>query len=212
MLNYKVRRIIKVLQKLYPNPKTPLYHNNIYELFVAVVLSAQMQDARLNKILPKFFKKFPDIKSIKEANLKDLEHALKSVNFYKTKSKNLKNAAEIIVKNHNGKIPDTLAKLLKLPGVGKKTANVILNEGFNKTSGIVVDTHVKRVSQRLGLTKHSDPKKIEEDLKKIVPKRYWRDFSLWLIFFGREICKAKNPSCNKCPLRDICEYYKKSKV
>ena len=202
----KVQFIIKTLSKIYPNPQTPLYHNNIFELFVAVLLSAQMQDARLNKILPHLFKKFPTPKSFANASLTEIEQAIKGVNYYRTKAKHLKQACEIIVNKFNGKVPDNLPDLMSLPGVGKKTANVILNEGFGIPSGIVVDTHVKRVANRLGLTKNTDPKKIEEDLKKIVPKKYWRNFSLWLIFHGRNVCKAKNPKCEECPLRNICSY------
>ncbi len=200
----KVQFIIKTLSKIYPNPQTPLYHNNIFELFVAVVLSAQMQDARLNKILPEFFKKYPDPQSIANADISKLEQALKSVNYYKTKAKHLKQACQIIIKEFDGKVPNNLKDLMSLPGVGKKTANVILNEGFDIPSGIVVDTHVKRVAFRLGLTKNTEPKKVEEDLKKLVPQKYWRDFSLWLIFHGREVCTAKNPKCDKCPLKEIC--------
>ncbi len=200
----RVQIIIKKLSKIYPNPQTPLYHKNVFELFVAVVLSAQMQDTRLNKILPKLFEKFPNAKSFANAKLNDLEDALKGVNYYKTKAKHLKQACNIIESKFNGKVPNTLEGLLSLPGVGKKSANVILNEGYNITSGIVVDTHVKRLAQRLGLTKHTDPKKIEQDLKKIVPKKYWRDFSLWLIFYGREVCTAKNPKCNKCVIKEVC--------
>lgn len=205
----KIKTIITVLSTKYPNPKTPLFHRNIYELFVAVVLSAQMQDERLNKILPKFFEKFPDLKTLANANIKEIEEALKSVNYYKTKAKHLKFAAKKILKEFNGKIPQTLDKLKSLPGVGQKTANVILSEGFNTPQGIVVDTHVARVSRRLGLTKHKDPKKIEEDLKRIVPKKHWRNFALWLIFHGREICKAKRPLCGECGLKNICNWYKK---
>ncbi len=204
----KIKTIIAVLSAKYPNPKTPLFHRNIYELFVAVVLSAQMQDERLNKILPKFFEKFPDLKTLANADIKEIEKALRSVNYYKTKAKHLKSAAKKILKEFNGKIPQTLDGLKSLPGVGQKTANVILGEGFNTPQGIVVDTHVARVSRRLGLTKHKDPKKIEEDLKKIVPKKYWRDFALWLIFHGRETCKAKKPLCGECGLRGVCEWYK----
>ena len=202
----KVEIIIKRLSKLYPNPKTPLYHRNVFELFVAVLLSAQMQDARLNKILPGLFKKYKSARDFADASIEELQEDLKSVNYYKTKARHLKEASARIVQDFGGKVPNNLKDLTSLPGVGKKTANVILNEGFGNISGIVVDTHVKRLAQRLGLSKHSDPKKIEEDLKKIVPKEHWLDFSLYLIFYGREICTAKNPKCDKCVLRDVCEY------
>ena len=205
----RVTFIIKSLSKIYPNPQTPLFHRNIFELFVAVLLSAQMQDARLNKILPKLFDKFPTAKAFANAKLENIENALKGVNYYKTKAKHLKQACQIIISKFKGKVPNNLNDLLTLPGVGKKTANVILNEGFNIPSGIVVDTHVKRVAYRLGLTKNTDPKHIEEDLKAIVPKKYWRNFSLWLIFHGRNTCTARKPKCDNCPLKEICPFAKK---
>lgn len=205
----KILIIIERLRKLYPDPQTPLYHNNIFELLVAVILSAQMQDARLNKILPNLFKKYPEAKSMANAKIEELEKALKSVNYYKTKARRLRQMAQILIDKYKGKVPNTLKDLTTLPGVGKKTANVILNEGFNKSSGIVVDTHVKRLAKRLGLTNHTDPLKIEEDLKEITPKKYWRNLALWLIFYGREVCTAKKPKCDKCVLRDICEFVPK---
>ncbi len=204
----KVRFIIQELKKLYGEPTTPLFHRNIYELFVATILSAQMRDDRLNLYLPEFFKHYPSIEKLAKAKIYKVEKLLKSVNLYKTKSRNIVKAAKIILKEHGGKIPDNLESLTKLPGIGRKTANVIMSEGFNRPQGIVVDTHVARLSRRLGLTAQREPSKIEKDLTKIVPKRYWRVFPLLLIYHGRNICTARKPKCEQCPLKKVCPFYK----
>ena len=204
----KVRFIIQQLKKLYGEPTTPLFHRNIYELFVATILSAQMRDDRLNLYLPEFFKHYPSIEKLAKAKIYKVEKLLKSVNLYKTKSRNIVKAAKIILKEHGGKIPDDLESLTKLPGIGRKTANVIMSEGFNRPQGIVVDTHVARLSRRLGLTAQREPSKIEKDLTKIVPKRYWRVFPLLLIYHGRNICTARNPKCERCPLKEVCPFYR----
>jgi len=202
-----VRKIIKVLSRRWPDPKTPLIHKNLYELTVAVLLSAQMQDARLNTILPGVFQKFPDIHSLANANLEDIQQAIKSVNYYKNKAKYLKNMATQVVERFDGKIPLTVEELTSLPGIGVKTATAIISEHTKSNPGIVVDTHVARVAYRLGLTDATKPEKVKQDLESIVPRKYWRKFSLWLVFYGRYVCKAKNPDCGGCEFKDYCRFY-----
>lgn len=199
-------KIIKILSQLYPNPKTPLIHKNLYELFVAVLLSPQMTDARLNTITPQLFKKYPGISKLATANIHDLESIIRQINYYRTKAKHLVEATKIIKQKYNSQIPDTMTKLIALPGIGRKCANVLMSEGFHNPQGIVVDTHVIRLSNRLGLTTLKDPYKIEQDLKKIIPQRYWREFSLWLIYHGRQVCTARNPKCDICKLQKLCLY------
>ncbi|MBN1374505.1 endonuclease III [Candidatus Dojkabacteria bacterium] len=200
----RVDEIIQVLSQKYPNPQIPLIHSNIFELLVAVLLSAQMQDLRLNKVLPTLFKRYPDAKSLASADRDELENIIRSVNYYKTKSSHLIATGKILFEKHKGKVPSTMNELLTLPGIGRKSANVILNEGFYKPVGIVVDTHVIRVSNRLDLSNAHSAEKVEKDLVKIVPKMYWREFSLWLIFHGRNTCFARKPLCKKCEFKDWC--------
>ncbi len=207
-LQEKVKFIIQQLKRLYREPTTPLFHRNIYELFVATILSAQMRDDRLNLYLPEFFKHYPSIEKLARADIHNVEKLLKSVNLYKTKSRNIVKAAKIILEEYGGKIPDDIESLTKLPGIGRKTANVIMSEGFKRPKGIVVDTHVARLSSRLGLTNQRDPRKIEKDLIEVVPKKYWRVFPLLLIYHGRNVCTARKPNCKQCPLKKVCPFYK----
>lgn len=203
--------IIEKLSQKYPNPQTPLIHKNLYELMIAVILSAQMTDKRLNTITPNLFKKYPNIKSLSKAEVSDVEQLISGVNYYKTKARHIIEVAQIINTDYKGKIPNTMKALVELPGIGRKSANVILNEGMNISEGIVVDTHVIRVSNRLGFTKEKNPLKIEQDLMKIIPKEYWKEISLWFIFHGRETCTARNPKCEECIIKNYCNYYKKLK-
>jgi len=200
----KASEIIKRLKREYGNPGTALKHRNAWELLVATVLSAQCTDERVNKVTPALFKKYPSVKSMAEANLSELEKLVKSTGFYKQKAKRLKAIAEKILKDYGGKVPDSMEELLKLPGVARKTANIVLSYGFGKAEGIAVDTHVRRVSYRLGLTDNTDPVKIEQDLMKIFPKKYWALVNSLLIEHGRRVCKARKPLCNECVLKDLC--------
>ncbi len=204
----KVKEIIKILEKEYPEAKTALVFKNPFQLLIATILSAQTTDKLVNKITPSLFSKFKTPNDFASASIEEIEKMIKSVNFYKNKAKNIKKLCEILVKQYNGKVPDSLNELVKLPGVARKTANVVLSQGFGKDEGIVVDTHVKRVSQRLGLTENSEPVKIENDLMKIIDKKNWTDFPFRLILHGRNICKAKNPECYRCPIKHLCSFHK----
>lgn len=198
--NKKAVEIASKLKKLYPNPKTPLNHGSAWELYVAVALSAQQTDVGVNKLTPTLFEKYKTLEDYKKVPLEEFEKDIKSINFYKGKAKAIKKAAEIVLDQYGGKLPETMEQLLELPFIGRKTANVILQEAFGKTEGIVVDTHVRRLANLFGLTKNSDPVKIEKDLMEFLPKETWHDFALGLIYYGREYCKA---SCKHtdCPLR-----------
>ncbi|OIP57957.1 MAG: endonuclease III [Candidatus Levybacteria bacterium CG_4_10_14_0_2_um_filter_36_16] len=198
----KTKKIISELKKLFPNPVTPLNHSNPWELYVAVALSAQQTDVGVNKVTDILFKKYKSLNDYQKVSLDEFEQDIRSINFYKGKAKAIKKAADIVSVEHNGKMPETMDELIKLPFVGRKTANVILQEAFGKSEGIVVDTHVKRFSNLFGLTKNQDPVKIEKDLMEIVDKKDWREFGLGLIYYGRTYCKA---SCKHtdCPLKEF---------
>jgi endonuclease-3 len=200
----RVKEIIDILEKIYPEAKTALKFENPFQLLIATILSAQTTDERVNKVTSTLFKKFKKPDDFVNANLDEIMEEIKSINFYRNKAKNIKKLCEILVKEFNGKVPDKMEELVKLPGVARKTANVVLSQAYGKAEGIVVDTHVRRVSNRLGLTKNTDAEKIEKDLMKIIPEEKWIDFPFRLILFGRNICKAKNPDCKNCPLYKIC--------
>lgn len=200
----QIKEIICIFSKKYPNPECALTHKTPWELLVATILSAQCTDKRVNMVTPDLFKKFPTAEETANASIEELEELIKSTGFYHNKAKNIKACAEKLVKEYNGTIPQNIDEMVKLPGVGRKTANVVLGNAFGIASGIVVDTHVSRISQKLGLTKEKDPVKIENDLKKIVPQKYWVSFSHWLVFHGRERCIARRPQCVDCELEKIC--------
>ncbi|HOC02990.1 MAG TPA: endonuclease III [Candidatus Ratteibacteria bacterium] len=202
-----LKKIFELLKKAYPDTKTALQFNTPFQLLIATVLSAQTTDTQVNKITKDLFKKFPGPKEFADAKIQDIEKSISSINFYKTKAANIKKLSEKIEKDFNGKVPDSMDKLITLPGVARKTANVVLSQAFGKNQGIVVDTHVKRVSNRLGLTKNTDPDKIEKDLMRIIPEKEWGNFSFRIIQHGRKVCKAKNPLCNECVLSKICPSY-----
>jgi endonuclease-3 len=206
-MNFKSRadRIRKILRERYPEVKTPLIHETPFQLLVATILSAQCTDQQVNRVSGELFNQFKTPSDFAGAPLKTIEDLIRSTGFFHNKAKNIKNCSRALLVNHNGEVPGTLEALIKLPGVGRKTANVILGAVF-ETPGIVVDTHVGRISQRLGLTANKDPVRIEFDLMKIVPKRDWSDFSLRIIFFGREICTARKPKCPACPLNKLCPW------
>ncbi len=204
--------ILKRLKKAYPNIRgTALNYSNPLELLIATILSAQTTDERVNIVTKELFKKYKNARDYANASLEELKEMIKSVNFYKNKAKYIKEGCRIIDEEYNGKVPDSMEELIKLPGVSRKTANVVLSNAFRKDEGIVVDTHVIRLSKRLGLTKESDRNKIEQDLMKKFPKEEWFDLSNLLIAHGRRVCKAKNPDCKNCILKDICPYYKEMK-
>ncbi len=196
--------IFKRLSKMYPGAKCALIHSNVWELLVATVLSAQCTDKRVNIVTSSLFKQFPGIEAFAECNLDDLERAIHSTGFYRNKAKNIKNAAQKILKDFKGKVPNTMKELITLPGIARKSANVLLYTWFGKNEGVVVDTHVKRISNRLGLTNEKIPEKIEKDLMKLYPRKNWGKFAYYIVDHGRSLCKAPTPKCIKCDLKDIC--------
>ncbi len=201
--------VVSILRKEYPDVKgTALHYTNPLELLIATILSAQTTDERVNMVTKDLFKKYKKAEDYAKVSLQELQNDIKSVNFYKNKGKFIKECCSIIASQYNGKVPDSMEELIKLPGVSRKTANVVLSNAFRKDEGIVVDTHVMRLSQRLGLTKEKNREKIEQDLMKKFPKEEWFDLANLLIAHGRKICKARNPMCEKCVLKEICQYYK----
>ncbi|MEN2986481.1 MAG: endonuclease III [Thermodesulfovibrionaceae bacterium] len=202
--NEKVLEIIKRLDKRYPNVKTALNFETPLDLLIATVLSAQTTDINVNKVTEKIFKKYKTAKDYVEVSIEELENDIRSINFYKNKARYIKNLAKELLNKFNGEVPKTIEQLISLPGVGRKTANIVLWNAFGINEGVAVDTHVKRISKLLGLTKNTDPEKIEQDLMEITPREYWGKLSHLLIMLGREICKAKAPDHINCPLNDIC--------
>jgi endonuclease-3 len=198
-------RIRKILQKIYPGVKTQLLHHNPFELLVATILSAQCTDKQVNQVTPLLFRRFKTPAEFARAPLSAIEQLIRSTGFFHNKAKNIKNCAKALLEKHNGEIPQTLEELVKLPGVGRKTANVVLGAAFG-IPGIVVDTHVARISNRLGLTANKNPLKIERDLMDLIPRRAWNDFCLRLIFFGRSTCTARRPKCTSCPVGKLCPW------
>ncbi len=205
-LEPKVRaaKIIQLLENEYPDANIALDFSNPLELLVATILSAQSTDATINKITKTLFKKYLTAADYSKADITALEQDVKSSGFYHNKAKNIQNAAKMIVEKFGGKVPQTMEQLLELPGVARKTANIVLYGGFGKVEGIAVDTHVRRLSQRLGLTEKEDPEKIESDLMALVPRARWMDLANLLIFHGRRVCFAKKPNCAGCMLNKIC--------
>lgn len=200
----KVLEILTRLKKEYPGPKTALNYKTPFDLLVAVILSAQTTDVQVNKVTEALFRKYRSVKDYADTPLETLKKDISSVNFYNNKAKNIHSSAKLILEKFNGKVPKTMDELVTLPGVARKTANIILSTIYGINEGIAVDTHVKRVSYRLGLTKHEDPVKIEKDLMPVTPQEDWGDLSHLLIFHGRKICQAKKPLHSQCVLYDIC--------
>lgn len=196
--------LIKDLKKLYPKTKTALHYDSAFQLLCAVILSAQCTDARVNMVTPKLFEKYPDAKALSQASLPDIEKLIKSTGFYHAKAKSLSETSKILIEQYGGEVPADMQKLLKLRGVARKTANVVLQDFYGITEGIVIDTHVKRLSYRIGLTRNTDPVKVERDLTKILDKKYWHWISHALIWHGRGICHARGPKCDQCPLSAYC--------
>lgn len=210
MSTKNIDKILLLLKKEYPKAKIVLNFSTSLDILVATVLSAQCTDARVNIVTKSLFKKYKKAQDYAKANLKTFEQEIRSTGFYRNKAKNIISAAQKIVKDFGGKLPDSMDKLLQLPGVARKTANIVLLNGFGKVDGIAVDTHVRRLSQRLGLTKNQDPQKIEQDLMKILDKKEWGKFSYLLIDHGRKICDAKKPKCLECILQKLCPSRKDS--
>lgn len=196
--------IIRRLGKEYGGPKTELHHSSPFELLAATILSAQTTDAHVNRVTASLFRKYRSAEDFANAPLEELQEDVRSINFYKTKAKNIQGAARIIVERFGGKVPRTMDELVSLPGVARKTANIVLFVAYGINEGIAVDTHVKRVSARLGLTKNTDPEKIEKDLMTLTPRDQWGDFSILLILLGRKVCQAKKPRHDECPICNIC--------
>lgn len=199
-----VIKIIETLKKAYPDAKCSLNFSTPFELLVAVVLSAQCTDNRVNLTTPSLFSKYRTPEEIANINITELENIIHPCGFYKNKAKNIKAAAQKIVSDFNGIVPDNMEDLISLPGVGRKSANVIMLEAFNKPQGIAVDTHAKRLSNRIGFSCETDPYKIEMDLKNIIPYSYYKDVNHLFMWHGRNICTSQNPKCNTCPIAKYC--------
>jgi len=205
----KIGPILQLLDEHYPRVHVTLDYRNPLELLVATILSAQCTDERVNRVTPAIFAKYPSAADYARAPLEELERDIYQTGFYHNKARSLKGLGQALVEQHRGQVPASLEELVKLPGIGRKTANVILGNAFG-IPGIVVDTHCGRVSQRLGLTRAKDPVKIEFDLMPLVPKERWTRFSLQLIWHGRAICTARDPQCPRCPLLPYCDYGQKA--
>jgi endonuclease-3 len=206
----RVKAILHGLDEAYPAASCALKHDNPFQLLISTILSAQCTDERVNMVTPGLFKKYPTPAAFAYANPMDIEEEIRSTGFYRNKTKSILGASKKIVEEFGGEVPRTMEQILELPGVARKTANVVLGTGFGIASGVVVDTHVQRLSRRLDLTKNTDPKKIETDLMKVIPENRWILFSHQLIWHGRRICKARKPLCIECNLEKIC--YSKDKT
>ncbi len=196
--------ILLELKKLYPDATCSLDYESVVQLLVATILSAQCTDERVNKVTPALFKKYPDAPALAGVNREELENLIRSTGFYRNKAKNIQGACHKIVTEFNNQVPQTMEELLQLPGVARKTANVVLAHGFGIIEGVTVDTHVKRLSKRLGLTKNTEPVKIEQDLMKLLPQPDWENYSIRIIYHGRAVCKARKPNCEECQLSHLC--------
>jgi len=204
----RINKILQILRRTYPDVKTALRHQNPLEMLIATILSAQCTDVRVNEVTKTLFKKLRTAKDYADIPLAELEEMIRPTGFFRNKAKSIKGCCRGLVEKHDGKVPDSMEALIKLPGIGRKTANVILGSAFG-IPGIVVDTHVKRLSQRIGLTKEKDPVKIEFELMALIPKKDWIDFSHELIWHGRRLCPARKPKCPQCPVWELCDYGRK---
>jgi endonuclease-3 len=200
----RAAEIVRRLRAEYPDARCSLDHENAYQLLVATILSAQCTDERVNQVTPALFARYPTAEDLAAARQEELEELIRSTGFYRSKAKSLLGMANALVERHGGQVPDTMDALVELPGVGRKTANVVLGNAFGKAEGVVVDTHVTRLSNRLGLTRHKDPVKIEADLMELVPREDWTDLAHLFIYHGRAVCKAPKPRCGACVVADLC--------
>ena len=201
----RIAAILDALRKAYPNVVWPLTHRNAFELVIATALSAQTTDATVNMVTPELFRLFPNPRALAEAPLAEIEQLIHTTGFYRAKAKNIQGAAKMLVERFHSKVPETIEELTQLPGVARKTANVVLGSWFGIPSGVVVDTHVLRISQRLELTEATEPVKVEQDLMKILPQDRWIQFSHEVIHHGRQICIARKPRCADCTLESLCD-------
>lgn len=208
LMKNKNIEIIEILKKTYPDAKCSLDFNTPFEMLVAVILSAQCTDDRVNKTTPNIFEKYNKPEDFANMSIPLLERLIHPCGFYKNKARNIQATSRILVEKYNSEVPNSMDELLSLPGVGRKTANVIMLEAFSNPQGVAVDTHCKRISNRIGFSDEKDPEKIEQDLLKIFPKKYYYDLNHVLIWHGRNICKAQNPKCSECPISKYCKYYK----
>ena len=202
-LRARAGRIVRKLARLYPDAHCALHYENPLQLLVATILSAQCTDARVNRITPALFARYPDAKAFAAAEQAELEKMIQSTGFYRSKAKNLIACCRLLVELHGGEVPQTMEELVPLPGIGRKTANVILGNCFD-VPGIPVDTHVRRLSRRIGLSEHNDPEKIERDLMALIPRKQWTMFGHRMIFHGRQVCHARKPLCEQCRLSALC--------
>jgi endonuclease-3 len=203
----RAKALCEILPRVYPHARCELDFTNPLELLIATILSAQCTDVQVNKVTPGLFQKYRTARDYAEADPAALEHDLRAIGLYRNKAKNIRACCRLLVDEHEWKVPETMDALVRLPGVGRKTANVVLGNAFGQNVGVVVDTHVARLSARLGLTRQTDPKKIEPVLMKLVPQKDWTLFSHWLIFHGRRRCRAIRPDCPNCELKDLCPSY-----
>ncbi len=199
-----MNELIKRLQKEYPDPAVALQYRTPFELLIAVILSAQCTDVRVNIVTKTLFKKYRTPADYLAVAQEELENDIRSTGFFRSKAKNIRGMCKKLIEEYGGKVPETMEELVELPGVGRKTANCVLGEAYNITSGIVVDTHVTRLANRLGLTKQKDAVKIEKELMEQVPENHWITFGNWLIHHGRQVCHSRKPACTACVLNDIC--------
>jgi endonuclease-3 len=200
----RIEAILAVLDRTYPAVRCALHHANAWQLLAATILSAQCTDVRVNLVTPALFKQYPDAASLAAVEPEELEPLIRSTGFFRSKAKNIVGAARKVMQQFGGRVPETMEELLTLPGVARKTANVVLGSWFGRGEGIVVDTHVHRIARRLELTRSEDPKHIEQDLMKVIPQPKWIDFSHQIIHHGRALCTARAPKCAQCPLETLC--------
>lgn len=203
--------IIETLKEMYPDAKCSLDFSTPFQMLVSVVLSAQCTDERVNKTTPSIFSKHSTPQDFADMDIELLEELIHPCGFYKTKAKNLKRTAQILVEKYDGMVPNNMEDLMSLPGVGRKSANVIMLEAFDLPQGIAVDTHCKRIANRLGFSSESDPAKIEQDLLKVIPKEYYKDVNHIFIWHGRNVCTSQKPKCDSCKLQQYCKFYKSNK-
>ena len=202
-------KIIEILKEFYPDETCSLDFSNPFEMVISVMLSAQCTDERVNKTTPELFAKYGTPNLMAEADIKDLEKIVHPCGFYKNKAKNMKACSQMLLDKFDGEVPDNMEDLQSLPGVGRKSANVVMLEAFHNPQGIAVDTHAKRISNRIGFSKQTDPEKIEKDLLKQFPKECYYDVNHLLVWHGRAICDSRKPKCNECPVKEYCNEYKK---
>lgn len=205
MINHQIDAILRILKTTFPDVKTQLRHRNPFELLIATILAAQCTDRQVNAVTGDLFAAYPTPEALAEAPLPSVEALIRSTGYYRNKARHITSCARVLVADHGGVVPRTREALVALPGVGRKTANVVLSVAFG-VPAVVVDTHVARISRRLGLTAHKDPARIEADLAARIPETAWNDFGLQLIYLGRSVCMARRPRCPDCPLRDLCPF------